>query len=361
MKRGSISLPLHYGRTPRWLFLKMKALSAAILEALYLEEGTRGILLRISDPIWFQALGCLLGFDWHSSGLTTTTTGALKESLRNLQWEIGLFVAGGKGKTSKKTPEEIESIAERTGLSAEPLIYASRLSAKVDNSALQDGYQIYHHAFFFTKDGDWAVVQQGMNPTSHYARRYHWLGETLESFVKEPHSGILSARRGEALNLVARESSRAQGVITELAREEPTKVSRELKRLTEMKLPERHTLLLQDLRPQSVEKILLKTYLQPPQDFERLLATHGVGPKTLRALALLSDLLFGTPPSYKDPFVYSYAHGGKDGTPYPVDREVYLNTIETLEKAIKRAKVGQNNRIEALKRLGKIFKRQWQA
>lgn len=355
MRRGSVTLPLHYGRAPKWLFEKMKRLSLAILETIVMDEGPQGVLLRVSDPIWFQGLGCLLGFDWHSSGLTTTTTGALKESLKSMGNELGLFIAGGKGKTSRKTPEEIIKIAEMTSISPHPLIYASRMAAKVDSSALQDGYQIYHHSFFFTRDGKWAVVQQGMNPKTRYARRYHWLSDALSSFVIEPHKGIISPERGDALNLVSKESSRAQKVITKLSAENPEKTMKTLKKLQETKLPRRHSLLLNDLRPESIKKILLKTYMNPPKEFEGLVGKRGVGPKTIRALALLSDLVFGVAPSYKDPFVYTYAHGGKDGTPYPVDRKTYEGTIEVLESAIKRAKIGNRDKIDALRRLGRLF------
>jgi len=355
LKRGSVTLPLHYGRAPRWLFEKMKLLSRAIIEVIVLEEGPEGFLKRISDPIWFQGLGCLLGFDWHSSGLTTTTTGALKESLKSMDYELGLFVAGGKGRTSRKTPEEITRLAEKVGILPSELIYASRMAAKVDTSALQDGYQIYHHTFFFTKDGKWAVVQQGMNPRTRYARRYHWLSDSLSSFVLEPHKGIISVTQGEALNLVARESVNAQKVITELSRENPEKIEKELRKLKEMKLPRRHSLLISDLKPESIKKILLKSYEEPPREFEELIGKRGIGPKTIRALALLSDLLFDVTPSYRDPFVYSYAHGGKDGTPYPVDRKTYESTIEILETAIKRAKIGERDKIDALKRLNRIF------
>lgn len=333
----------------------MKALAGAILEAIVLEEGAGSVLVRLSDPIWFQALGCLLGFDWHSSGLTTTTTGALKEALRLKGRELGIFMAGGKGKVSRKTPEEVKRIADEISLEADPLIYASRMAAKVDTSGLQDGYQIYHHVLVFTRDGKWTVIQQGMNPKTHLARRYHWLSDALESFVVEPHKGILSPSRGKALNLVAKESIRAQDVITELSKEDPQKLSRELIKLKEMKLPQRHKLLIEDLNPNSIKKILLKTYSKPPRNFEDLLGMEGVGPKTIRALALLSDLIYGVKPSYEDPFVYSYAHGGKDGTPYPVDREVYNSTIEALERAISKAKLGDREKLNALRKLGKLF------
>jgi hypothetical protein len=354
-RTGTVTLPLHYGRAPRWLFERMRALARAIVELIVMEFGPEAFIKRISDPNWFQALGCLLGFDWHSSGLTTTTAGAIKDAIRGIEEELNIFIAGGKGKTSRKTPEEIMRVADRIGFDPSPLVYASRMSAKVDSAALQDGYEIYHHTFFFTPKGVWAVVQQGMNTGKRYARRYHWLSEELDSFVVEPHKGIWSVKRGNALNLVAKESLETQRVMTELASSDPFKIKAELEKMKEMKLPDRHKLLLKDINPSRISKILLTTYERKPENFEELLGTEGLGPKTLRALALISDVVYGAPPSYEDPFVYSYAHGGKDGTPYPVNRRVYDKSVEVLEKAIKLAKIGRREKVEALRRLSSLF------
>jgi hypothetical protein len=355
MRKGVAHLPLHGGKAPRWLFGRMKLLAGAIVEAVSGEFGQKTFLERVSDPMWFQSLGCILGFDWHSSGLTTTTTGAIKEGIKGREEEIGLFVAGGKGRASRKTPDEITEVAERIGLAPAPLVYASRMSAKVDSAGLQDGYDIYHHVFFLTKKGDWAVVQQGMNERTRFARRYHWLSESLEDFVVEPHQGIISEKRGTALNLVDREIDGARSLIAELSTEPPDWTVRELERLKTLRLPRRHDLLLSDLSPKHVGKVLLSTYEKPPEGFADLLGRRGVGAKTLRALALLSDLLYGEKPSYRDPFVFSFAHGGKDGTPFPVEREVYDRTIEVLERAVESAKIGRKERLDALRRLSRAF------
>ena len=355
-RTGVAHLPLHYGRAPKWLFQRMVRLSRGIVVALVEEYGPGEVLRRMSDPYWFQALGCILGFDWHSSGVTTTVCGALKESLKSLQHDLGLFVAGGKGGTSRRTPAEILSAAERLGTDLSPLVYASRMSAKVDSAAVQDGYQLYHHTFLFTADGSWAVVQQGMNEANRYARRYHWLGEKVADFVCEPHSAICSPGRGRVLNLVAQESEWARRTIAQVAAEErPDKLVRDLERVVRLELPRRHHLLQEDIHPQRLQKILVSTYERKPENFEALLALRGVGSKTLRALSLLSELLYGAPASFRDPARYSFAHGGKDGHPYPVDRKTYDETTSILEQALRRAKVGQTDKVEALRRLHRLW------
>jgi len=334
----------------------MVRLSGAIVEAIVAEFGTAELLRRLSDPCWFQSLGCLLGFDWHSSGLTTTLTGAMKLALAGgLDREIGLFAAGGKGAVSRKTPEEIERACAGLGADPKPLIRASRMSAKVDTSALQDGYQLYHHAFFFDKDGAWCVVQQGMNEKTGYARRYHWLSEKVASFVEEPHSGIASERTGFALDMTARESGPAREASVLLSARNPDENLHELLMLKELNLPSEHRVLLSSVNPLYLRKTFLSFYENPPEDFEELLGREGVGPKTIRALALLSDVIYGARPSFCDPAVYSFAHGGKDGHPYPVNRKLYDRTIDLLERAIKKAKLGQREEAEALKRLGRYF------
>jgi len=351
-RTGIANLPLHYGQAPRWLFERMVRLSREITIAIVSDFGPGEVLRRLSHPYWFQSLGCVLGFDWHSSGVTTTLCGALKESLKGLERELGLFVAGGKGKTSRKTPSEIETWAERLSIDPAPLVYSSRMSAKVDSAAVQDGYQLYHHTFLFTPGGSWTVIQQGMNETARYARRYHWLGEKVESFVNEPHAAILSEARGQALNLVASESEAARSTITGITSEEkPEKILADLRKLKTLDLPARHYLSTQDLHPDSLSRIILSTYEQQPHTFEKLLGLKGVGAKTLRALSLLSELVYGVAPSYRDPARYSFAHGGKDGIPYPVDRETYDKSIELLSRAIGKAKLGLREKEEAVKRL----------
>ena len=356
-RTGVAHLPLHPGRAPRWLFGRMVRLSRGIVIALVEDYGPVEVLNRISDPYWFQALGCILGFDWHSSGVTTTLCGALKEGLKGLQHDLGLFVAGGKGGTSRKTPSEIESVGEKLGADLSSLVYASRMSAKVDSAALQDGYQLYHHSFLFTAEGSWAVVQQGMNGSNRYARRYHWLGRKVADFVCEPHSAIASQGRGRVLNLVAQESDQARDTIAHVASEErPEKVMRELERVAQLDLPSRHHLLREDIHPKRLEKIFVSTYERKPKDFETLLSLPGVGPKTLRALSLLSELLHGASVSFRDPARYSFAHGGKDGHPYPVDRPTYDETISVLEGALRRARVADKERLDALRRLHRLWK-----
>ena len=340
-RTGIANLPLHYGRVPPWLFDRMVKLAREITIAIVAEFGSEEMLRRLSHPFWFQAFGCILGYDWHSSGVTTTLCGAVKEGIRGLERDLGLFIAGGKGKTSRRTPQEIESWGEIISLNPAPLVYASRMSAKVDSSAVQDGYQLYHHTFLFTASGSWTVIQQGMNEATRYARRYHWLGEAVSSFVNEPHSAVLSEARGQALNLVANESDPARITITGIATsEKPQNIVADLKRLKTLDLPSHHYLTTHDLHPDRLSKILLGTYDRQPQTFEQLLGLRGVGPKTIRALSLISELVHGVAPSYRDPARYSFAHGGKDGIPYPVDRKTYDQSIELLRKAINRTKLG---------------------
>jgi len=269
-RTGIANLPLHYGKVPPWLFGRMSQLAREITIATVMEFGTEEMLRRLSDPFWFQAFGCVLGYDWHSSGVTTTVCGALKEGLRGPGRELGLFVAGGKGRTSRKTPAEIENTAHRLKLNSSSLVYASRMSAKVDNSALQDGYQLYHHCFFFTKDGSWAVIQQGMNEISRYARRYHWLGEKVNDFVREPEAAICTQTKGETLNLVALESEKSREVITQVASEEkPDSIVSKLNNLKTLNLPRRAYVSLEDIHPDRLSKICLLYTSPSPRDRTR--------------------------------------------------------------------------------------------
>ncbi len=351
MKTGTASLPLHYGAAPRWLFQRMKELAREISIFMVSEFGPEELLRRLADPFWFQAFGCVLGFDWHSSGVTTTACGALKEGLKDLSKELGLYVAGGKGATSRKTPDEISRACESASTEAEPLVYASRMSAKVDSSAVQDGYGIYHHCFLFTESGTWAVVQQGMNEESRMARRYHWLSDDLRSFVCEPHKAVCCDRRRESLNLVAKESERARDVCAKLSGERPEKLIAEMKKLKHLELPRRHEILVKDINPDRLGRTLTKTYERCPEDFQTLLGLKGVGAKTLRALALIGELAYGAPVSFRDPARFSFAHGGKDGIPYPVDRPTYDQSIEILRNGVNRARVGRTEREKAVRRL----------
>jgi hypothetical protein len=352
-RTGSATLPLHTGRAPAWLFGRMKQLAPAIVEAIVVEHGRRAFLERLSDPNWFQAFGCVLGFDWHSSGVTTTVCGALKEGLAPRAADLGLWVAGGKGRTSRQTPNELIEIGSRAGMDGARLAYNSRMAAKVDSAAVQDGFGIYHHSFFVSADGEWAVVQQGMREGDGTARRYHWLGSRVNDFVNEPHAAIASdAREQTVLNLVAAESAGARASSAEFARLEPRLVDREIARVITLALPSRHWVDIErDINPAHLRRVLLATYEANPQSYEQLLAVPGVGAKAVRALAMVAEVVYGAPASMKDPARFSFAHGGKDGFPYPVDREVYDHSIDWLRAALDRAKIGRSDRLDALKRL----------
>lgn len=354
-RTGIADSPLHGGKAPRWLFERMQALAREIVCVIVEEFGPQELLRKLSDPFWFQALGSVLGFDWHSSGLTTTVCGALKAGVRGLEKELGFFAAGGKGKASLKTPAEIASFGEALSVDPVGLVHASRMSAKVDNAAVQDGFTLYHHVIFFTSDGQWTVVQQGMNEGSRYARRYHWLGEGLASFTCEPHSGIWAARREESvLNLVARESEETRRASADLACQAPERLLREMERARHLRMPERHEILPADIDPKRLYKTLLASYEVRPATFEQLLGVRGVGPRTLRALAFLAEIVYGAQPSFRDPARFGYAHGGKDGHPYPVDRDTYDRSIEILRLAVRRAKIGDRDRLNALRKLERL-------
>jgi hypothetical protein len=353
MHTGIAHLPLHYGETPRWLFDRMKSLAGQIALWIVQEFGPAELLKKLSDPFWFQALGCALGFDWHSSGLTTTTCGAVKEGIKEIG-DLGIFAVGGKGATARKAPDEIAEIADAHSISGDALIYASKLSAKVDNTALQDGYQLYHHTFFFTKEGDWAVVQQGMNTVNRWARRYHWLSFDMLSFVEEPHKAICSDHRSTCLNLIAKESRVVRDASAELAKEGPDVLIREIEKAKVLSLPAHHQLMAKDLKKEYLTRIFIKTYEKQPKSFEELLGISGVGPKTIRALSLISELVYGAKPSFSDPARFSFAHGGKDGTPYRIEREHYDRSIEILKEAINKARLGNRDKMDAIRRLGRL-------
>jgi hypothetical protein len=329
------------------------------------------MLRRLSDPWWFQAFGCVLGFDWHSSGVTTVTCGAMKEAYKHFGDDLGIHVAGGKGGTSRKTPVEIADVADRCAITrGDGLVYASRMSAKVDSAAVQDGYDLYHHSFFFTTAGEWCVVQQGMSDATRLARRYHWLGESVDDFVNEPHFAIddLVARRERVrgnddnqllLNMVASEADRNRSASVDLIGWNPDKLMFELRRMTEgptLFAPTHHEVLPEDVNVDRLEKIVRQTHEERPGDFTTLLGAKGVGPATVRALSLLAELIYEAPASHKDPANknwadYSYAHGGKDGTPHPVDRPTYDTSIEVLTDAVRKSRVGEIEKTDALKRL----------
>jgi len=363
-RTGTAYLPLHYGRAPRWLITRMRKLAHEIASVIVDEYGTEEFLRRISDPWWFQCLGCILGYDWHSSGVTTVVTGVLKSAID--PEGHGLAVCGGKGRTSVRAPVEISHAGEEFGLSTDRidrLRYASRMSAKVDNTAVQAGYRLYHHAFFLTEKGNWAVVQQGMSLGDRTARRYHWLSEHVGSFVVEPHDAIVGdARREVALDMTAVDSEGCRKTSVDVIREEPRKVLRMLKSVRPS-----HQRSLQEWMPkvqwkeyvadvlsmpQSLNwKAVKKAYEFQPQNYEELFGIRGIGPATVRGLALISELIYGEPPSWRDPVKYSFAYGGKDGVPHPVDRRAMDESVQVLRDAIQRARVGSKERLKSLQRL----------
>lgn len=370
MKRtGVTSLPLHGGKAPPWLVFRMQKLAKQMVTLLVEEHGTDAFLKRISDPFWFQALGCVLGYDWHSSGVTTVLTGVLKNAINSR--DLGITVCGGKGKTSRKTPSEIDQLAEKYDFSSskiDSLLYASKMSAKVDSAAVQAGYPLYHHAFFVTEHADWAVVQQGLNTEDKSARRYHWLSDNVKNFVVEPHDAVVGdLKKDTVLDMTAKESENCRKTSTDIAKENPNKLKK-----TILSIRPIHQRSLQEWIPEptgqsyAVEafslprnlnwKVVKNVYDFQPKNYEELLGIKGVGPATVRALALVSELVYGDKPCWEDPIKYSFCVGGKDGVPYPVDKPTYDETIEILENAIKQAKVGNKERLNAVKRLQALAK-----
>ncbi len=346
MKTGTATFTLDYGRCPKWLFERMKKLAGIMSEIIIEEFGEEEFLKKISDPVWFQAFGCALAFDWNSSGLTVTTTAALKEALR--ERELGIYVCGGKGKTSRKTPEELIRISEKLGIDGEKYVKYSRLIAKIDNSLIQDGFTIYHHSFILTKKGNFAVIQQGMNTYYGLARRYHWYvnKENRKDLTLEPHTGIISDKIFKnVLNLTHKESLENKNLIVELINS-PKDLIKDINYLNKPQkslfLPDiefkYHPVLNEKFDLNRLKKTIEKASFLEPKTIEDLLLIEGVGPKIIRALSLVGELIYNKPVSKIDPARYTFAHGGKDGTPYPVDRKTYDETIKILEKAIKISK-----------------------
>ncbi|NII82762.1 DUF763 domain-containing protein [Pedobacter riviphilus] len=352
MKRsGSADLPLHYGHVPPWLAQRMAALGLAITEAILLEYGKAEVIRRLSSPFWFQSLGAVMGMDWHSSGITTSVMGALKKSINPLSKELGIYICGGKGKHSRETPNELLKIADKTGLNGTALVRASKLSAKVDNTAIQDGFQLYLHSFILSNEGDWAVVQQGMSDSSSTARRYHWHSENLKSFVEEPHTGICGINQGKILNLTANDADKARQSMMSITAESPTRMLGEIQKLV---LPNHHDVKSKDVDIKRLGSILWLAQEKQPRDFEELLLLEGMGPRTLQSMALVSEVIYGAPSRFTDPARYSFAHGGKDGHPFPVPVNVYDETIRVLQKSIEKAKIGNTDKQQAIKSLHQI-------
>jgi hypothetical protein len=355
MKRsGSADLPLHGGHVPKWLSERMAKLGFAITEAIISEYGQKEFLRRMSSPFWFQSLGAVMGMDWHSSGITTSVMGALKRTINTNAKELGIYICGGKGKYSRQTPAELTAYGESTGVNSNYLVRCSKLSAKVDNTAVQDGFQLYLHSFIVSNSGDWTVVQQGMRENSATARRYHWHSDSFKSFVEEPHTGICGINQGNILNLVAREAIPAQNGIMQIAMEHPEKMLKEVEHLI---MPGHHEVTASDVDIKRLGTVLWLAHETQPADFEQLLLLQGMGPRTLQSLALVSEVIHGTPSRFKDPARFSFAHGGKDGHPFPVPTKVYDETIQTLQSAVSKAKLGNSDKQMAIKALSEISQR----
>ncbi len=349
MKRSGVAdLPLHGGRVPAWLATRMEALGTAISEAVLLHHGRDGLLARLSDPFWFQALGCVMGMDWHSSGITTSVMGALKRGLNPRAHELGVHVCGGRGKQSLRTPDELRGIADRVGIDGEALVRTSRLTARVDNNAIADGFQIYLHSFIVTVDGHWAVVQQGMNEATRLARRYHWHSASVRDFTADPHAAIVGAHAGTIQNLVDGRARPAQDALLAIAREDPAATLATVRRL---EMPVRHEVRASDVQARRLGAVLALAHERELRDFASFLLLEQLGPRTLQSLALVAEVVHGTPTRFDDPARFSFAHGGKDGHPFPVPLRVYDESIAVLRKALDTAKVGQSDKLDGMARL----------
>ena len=423
-RSGYADLPLHTGTVPKWLADRMMALGTQIIESIVLKYGKKEALVRLSDPLWFQSLGCVLGMDWHSSGITTSVMYALKRGLNRRARELGIVVCGGRGKYSRRTPEELQILADMTGMDGNYLINSSKLAAKVDGTAVQDGFQLYQHNFILSDEGDWTIVQQGMNVNEKKARRYHWSSENLRSFVEEPHSGVTGENQGLILNLTDLNAADTREKILSLSNERPDRLMGEIKKMGKgdslqldlfdddgdgkpalqaqpsrdslktvhrtvlpaqpslptpsagtprnaptapewqegqilikndrnLIMPSRHEIKAEDIDLKRLGAVLATAYESQPENFENLLLTPGLGPRTLQSLTLVSEVIYGTPSRFTDPARFSFAHGGKDGHPFPVTTKIYDESIRILGQAIEDSKMGYKDKSECLYRLEK--------
>lgn len=393
-RSGYADLPLHTGTVPKWLADRMMRLGTLIIEALVLKYGKKEVLIRLSDPLWFQSLGAVLGMDWHSSGITTSVMYALKRGLNRRAKELGIVICGGRGKYSRRTPEELQILADMTGMDGNKLINCSKLAAKVDGTALQDGFQLYQHNFILSDQGDWTVVQQGMNVSEKKARRYHWSSEKLRSFVENPHTGVTGENQGLILNLTDINASSTRSKILSLTQENPDRIIREVKKMggseslqlelfddaeknknppsnqnnlsnewqktqilikndRNLVMPSHHEIRAEDVDLKRLGAVLATAYESENADFESLLLTPGLGPRTLQSLTLVSEVIYGTPSRFTDPARFSFAHGGKDGHPFPVTTKIYDESIRILGESIEESKMGYSEKSECLYRLEK--------
>ena len=349
MKRSGIAdLPLHGGRVPPWLAQRMTTLGTAIVESVLLHYGTSELLSRLSDPFWFQALGSVMGMDWHSSGITTSVLGALKRGLNPRANELGLYLCGGRGRHSRNTPDELRAVADRHGLDGEALVRASRLTARVDNNAIADGFQIYLHTFIVSASGEWAVVQQGMNDASGMARRYHWHSQAVRDFTSQPHTAIVGEHQREIMNLVDTAARPAQDALLAIARERPDTTLAEVRHMV---MPRHHDLRAEDVDLKRLGAVLAVAHERELRDFASLLLLENLGPRTLQSLALVAEVVHGAPTRFSDPARFSFAHGGKDGHPFPVPLKTYDESIGVLRRSLDSAKVGDTEKLDGLKRL----------
>jgi hypothetical protein len=352
MKRsGTADLPLHGGRVPQWLAERMTQLGCAIAEQVVLAHGPGEFLTRLSDPFWFQSLGAVMGMDWHSSGITTSVMGALKRGLNPRFADFGFAVCGGRGRHSVKTPDELRAFSGRTGLNGEELARASRLTARVDNNAVADGFQLYLHSFVLHKSGEWAVVQQGMNTDSRLARRYHWHSASVRDFVANPHTAIVGQPQGTILNLVDARAAKAQQALLTIANEPVEASLQEARKLT---MPRHHDVRAKDVDLKRLGAVLAVAHEQELRDFASLLLVEGLGPRTLQSLALVAEVVHGAPARFSDPARFSFAHGGKDGHPFPVPLKTYDETLGVLRRALDAARLGQTEKVEGFKRLDRL-------
>jgi uncharacterized protein len=355
MKRSGVAdLPLHGGRVPEWLAQRMTRLGTAITEAIVRDYGRSAFLSRLSDPFWFQAFGAVMGMDWHSSGITTSVMGALKRGLASRADELGLYVCGGRGRFSRNTPSELRTLSHRHGFDGDALVRTSRLTARIDNNAIADGFQIYLHSFVLARDGEWAVVQQGLNDQRGMARRYHWHSAAVKDFVAQPHTAIVGEYQGTILNLVDARARPAQQAILGVARERPEKIVREARSLIGrslqndvssasitsryLRLPAHHEVRATDVDLKRLGAVLAIAYERDLHDFAELLLTEKLGPRTLQSLALVAEIIHGAPARFDDPARFSFAHGGKDGHPFPVPLKTYDESLNFLRTALDRAK-----------------------
>lgn len=352
MKRAGVAdLPLHYGHVPMWLAERMGKLGLAITEEIISNKGKNDFLSRMSDPFWFQSLGAVMGMDWHSSGITTSVMGALKRGINPYAKEFGIYICGGKGKFSRQTPLELFKFAQQNGLDGNHLVKSSKLSAKVDNTAIQDGFQLYQHNFIVSDVGDWTVVQQGMSNLNATARRYHWHSDKVKSFTEEPHAFIYGENQGEILNLTDKNAQPLKKSMLSLIAENPNITIAEINKLV---MPKRHDVTAKDVDLKRLGAVLWLAQDQNISNFDELLLLEGLGPRTLQSLALVSEVIYGNPSRFRDPARFSFAHGGKDGHPFPVPVNVYEETIQVLQSAINKSKLGNSDKSQAIKSLSKI-------